>query len=59
VSSGKLDRLLIDERGHDSAGARRKRLRINEIGAEIREIDRMMNALRVRLLWIRPEASIR
>ena len=47
------------ERGHDSAGARRKRLRINEIGAEIREIDRMMNALRVRLLWIRPEASIR
>ena len=38
------------ERCRDSAGARRKRLRIKEIGAEIRDIDRMMQGLVGRLL---------
>ena len=38
------------ERSRDSAGARRKRLRIKEIGAEIRDIDRMVQGLMVRLL---------
>jgi hypothetical protein len=38
------------EQGRDSAGARRKRLRIKEIGAEIRDIDRMMQVLMSRLL---------
>lgn len=50
----RLDEQAIElaryERGHDSAGARRHRLRIKEIGTEIREIDRMMHALTVRLL---------
>ena len=38
------------EHRRDSAGARRKRLRIKEIGAEIRDIDRMMQGLMGRLL---------
>jgi hypothetical protein len=38
------------ERCRDSAGVRRKRLRIKEIGAQIRDIDRMMQGLMVRLL---------
>ena len=38
------------EHRRDSNGARRKRLRIKEIGAEIRDIDRMMHGLTVRLL---------
>jgi hypothetical protein len=38
------------EHSRDSAGARRKRLRIKEIGAEIRDIDRMMQGLVGRLL---------
>jgi hypothetical protein len=50
--------LARDERCDDSPGARRKRLRIKEIGAEIREIDRMMNALIVRLLWADPKQAI-
>jgi hypothetical protein len=37
------------EDSHDTAGARRKRRRIKEIGADIRDIDRMMHALRSRL----------
>jgi hypothetical protein len=37
------------ERKRDSAGSRRKRQRIKEIGAEIRDIDRMMLGLRARL----------
>ena len=38
------------ERSHNTAGVRRKRLRIKEIGAELRDIDRMMHGLRGRLL---------
>jgi hypothetical protein len=38
------------ERREDIAGVRSKRLQIKEIGAEVREIDRMMLALRSRLL---------
>jgi hypothetical protein len=38
------------EHNRDSEGARRKRLLIKEIGAEIRDIDRMMHALSSRLL---------
>jgi hypothetical protein len=38
------------EHSQDSDGARRKRLRIKEIGAEIRDIDRMIHALTGRLL---------
>ena len=41
------------EHSRDSAGARRKRLRIKEIGAEIRDIDRMMQGLMGRLLGAR------
>jgi hypothetical protein len=41
------------ERIGDSASVRRKRLRIKQIGAEIRDIDRMMQGLRVRLLGIK------
>ena len=41
--------LARDERNRDSAGSRRKRQRIKEIGAEIRDIDRMMLGLRARL----------
>lgn len=37
------------ERSHDAAGARRRQ-RIKEIGAEIRDIDRMIHALGDRLL---------
>jgi hypothetical protein len=40
------------EQNRDSAGARRKRLQIKEIGAEIRDIDRMMQGLRVHLLGV-------
>ena len=45
-------RLARDERRHDSAGVRRKRLRIKEIGAEIGDIDRMLHTLGVRLLGV-------
>jgi hypothetical protein len=38
------------ERTHDTAVERRKRLRIKEIGAEVRDIDRMMHGLTGRLL---------
>jgi hypothetical protein len=38
------------ERSHDTAGVRRKRGRIKEIGAEVRDIDRMIHQLRGRLL---------
>lgn len=38
------------ERKCNSAGVRRKRIRIKEIGADIRDVDRMMHALRSRLL---------
>ena len=34
------------ERSRDSEGTRRKRRRIKEIGAEIRDIDRMLHSLR-------------
>jgi hypothetical protein len=51
---GRLDEQAIKlaryERGADSAGIRRKRLRIKAIGAEIRDIDRMVQGLRVQLL---------
>lgn len=40
-------------RTRDSAGARRKRRRIKEIGADIRDIDLMMHALSSRLLQSR------
>ena len=43
-------KLVRAERSHDTAGVRRKRRRIKEIGAEIRDIDRMMLGLRARLL---------
>ena len=42
--------LARHERTHDSAGVRRKRLRIKEIGAEIRDIDRMVQGLTAQLL---------
>jgi hypothetical protein len=38
-------RLAHHEPSRDSAGARRKRLRIKQIGEEIRDIDRMMQTL--------------
>jgi hypothetical protein len=38
------------EHNRDSAGARRKRLRIKEIGVEIRDFDRMVQGLMDRLL---------
>ena len=43
-------KLARHELSHDSAGVRRKRLRIKEIGAEIGDIDRMLHTLKVRLL---------
>ena len=43
-------KLVRAERSHDTEGVRRKRRRIKEIGAEIRDIDRMMFGLRARLL---------
>ena len=43
-------KLARHEHSRDSAGARRKGLRIKEIGAEIRDIDRMMHGSRARLL---------
>ena len=43
-------KLARHERSRDSAGVRRKRLRIKEIGAEIRDIDRMVQRLTVQLL---------
>ena len=43
-------KLVRAERNHDTAGVRRKRRRIKEIGAEIRDIDRMMLGLKARLL---------
>ncbi len=43
-------KLVRDEQSRDSAGVRRKRLRIKEIGAEIRDIDRMVQRLTVHLL---------
>jgi hypothetical protein len=45
-------KLARHEQSRDSAGARRKRLRIKEIGAEIRDIDRMMQGLKVQLLGV-------
>jgi hypothetical protein len=45
-------KLARHEQGRDSAGIRRKRLRIKEIGAEIRDIDRMMQGLRVQLVGV-------
>jgi hypothetical protein len=45
-------KLARHEQNRDSAGARRKRLQIKEIGAEIRDIDRMMQRLRVQLLGV-------
>ncbi len=48
------ERLARYERSRDSAGVRRKRLRIKEIGAEIRDIDRMVHGLTVRLLGHEP-----
>jgi hypothetical protein len=46
------ERLARYERNRDSAGAQRNRLRIKEIGAEIRDIDRMIHALTARLLSV-------
>ena len=43
-------KLARHERSRDSAGVQRKRLRIKEIGAEIRDIDRMVQRLTVNLL---------
>jgi hypothetical protein len=40
---------LVGQQSRDTAGARRKRMRIKQIGADIRDIDRMMHALRSRL----------
>jgi hypothetical protein len=48
-------KLVRDEQNHDSDGAGRKRRRIKQIGADIRDIDRMMHALRSRLLGARHE----
>ena len=45
-------KLALYERTGDTASVRRKRLRIKEIGAEIRDIDRMMPGLRVQLLGV-------
>ena len=45
------------QRGHDCAGAQRKRLRIKQTGAQIREIDRMMEALRVGSLGAEPNQA--
>ena len=45
------------EQSRDSAGARRKRDRIKEIGAEIRDIDRMIQGLRVQLLGVEHKRS--
>jgi DNA-binding ferritin-like protein len=44
------ERLARHERNRDSAGVRRKRLRIKEIGAEIRDIDRMVQRLTAQLI---------
>jgi hypothetical protein len=44
-------------RSHDTAGVRRKRRRIKEIGAEVRDIDRMMQGLRVQLLGVEHKRS--
>jgi hypothetical protein len=41
--------------GDYSYGAKLKRRRIKEIGTEIREVDRMMHELRIRLLRSEPE----
>jgi hypothetical protein len=50
----RLDRQAVTlaryEHSRDSAGVRRKRLRIKEIGAEIRDIDRMVQRLGAQLL---------
>ena len=48
-------KLVRYEQIHDSDGARRKRRRIKQIGADICDIDRMMHALRCRLLGARHE----
>jgi hypothetical protein len=52
--SDRLDQQAVksvrDEQSRDSAGVRRKRLRIKEIGAEIRDIDQMVRRLTVHLL---------
>jgi len=50
----RLDQQAVElarhERSRDSAGVRRKRLRIKEIGAEIRDIDRMVQSLTAQVL---------
>lgn len=43
-------KLSRHERNGNSEGARRKRAQIAEVGAELRDIDRMMQGLRCRLL---------
>jgi hypothetical protein len=48
-------KLVRYEQNRDWNGARRKRRRIKQIGADIRDIDRMMRALRSRLLGARRE----
>jgi hypothetical protein len=45
------------EQSRDSAGARRKRGRIKEIGADIRDIDCMMQGLGVQLLGVEHNRS--
>jgi hypothetical protein len=48
-TGAKAIKLVRHERSNESVRARRKRRRIKEIGAEIRDIDRMMHALGSRL----------
>jgi hypothetical protein len=48
-------KLARHERRRVSAGVRRKHRRIKEIGADIRDIDRMMHALSSRLLESRQQ----
>jgi hypothetical protein len=55
ASTSKRSKLVRYEQNHDSDGARRKRRRIKQIGADIRDIDRMMHALGSRLLGARHE----
>jgi hypothetical protein len=48
-------KLVRYEQNRDWNGARRKRRRIKQIGADIRDIDRILRALRSRLLGARRE----
>jgi hypothetical protein len=52
---GTLTKLARYERSSDSAGARRKRRRIKEIGGEVGDVDRMMHGLSVRLLGVQQQ----